>query len=73
MNPIFQQSNGASQLAQLYRQYQANPMAVLGMLNPQMRQVFDMAKGNPEQAFRTLARQRGIDPDQFIQMIRGAM
>lgn len=39
--------------------------------NPQMSQVLDMCKGkNPEQVFRSLAQQRGIDPDAFLKELR---
>ena len=53
-----------------------NPSAMLQNIisqNPQMQQVVNLAQGknlNYQQIFRELARQKGIDPDKFIQELQ---
>jgi len=52
-----------------------NPKALLQQAmnnNPAMGQInslLQMSNGNYEQAFRTLARQRGLDPDEAVKAI----
>lgn len=77
MNPIFQSMMGGqmSQLGQLAR---GNPSVLLQQMaqtNPQARQVLQMIQGgaNPQAVYAQMCRQRGIDPDQFLQMIQGYM
>lgn len=41
--------------------------------NPQFRQVMDYVNqngGNPKDAFYTLARQKGIDPNEILNMLK---
>lgn len=41
--------------------------------NPQMKQVMDIVNqsgGDPKQAFYKMAEQKGIDPEQVLQMLR---
>ena len=53
-----------------------NPHAALAQLaqnNPQMRQVMDLVNqhgGDAQKAFYSLANQRGIDPNQIINLLR---
>ena len=55
-----------------------DPSAMLRLMaaqNPNVRQALEMIQqngGNAEQAFRTLAQQNGIDPEQIIGALRGA-
>lgn len=53
-----------------------NPMQVIGqmaMRNPQMQPIMQALRGgqNPQQLFRSLCQQRGINPDEFIGNIVG--
>lgn len=46
--------------------HMGNPMA-----NPQLAQVMQMCQGqNPEQVFYAMCKQRGIDPNAFLQELR---
>lgn len=53
-----------------------NPQAMLSQLaasNPAMKQVMDIVNqhgGDPDRAFRTIAEQNGIDPQEIINMMR---
>lgn len=71
---------GTNQLYSLYNMMKnsGNPMAILqnmAMSNPQLQPVINsLQQGNsPEQVFRQLAGQRGINPDEFIRNIQGSM
>ena len=53
-----------------------NPMQVfnqLAMNNPQMQPIIQALQmgQNPQQLFNNLCRQRGIDPQQFLNQIKG--
>lgn len=82
-NPILQAANQRSlpNLGQIKNMMNlvknaGNPTAMLQEMvqnNPQMRQVFDIVNqsgGDPKQAFYKLAEQKGIDPEQVLQMLR---
>ena len=53
-----------------------NPQAMLNQMmqnNPQMKQVMDLVNqhgGDAQKAFYSLANQRGIDPNQIINLLR---
>ena len=53
-----------------------NPQAMLNQMmqnNPQMRQVMDLINqhgGDAKKAFYSLAEQRGIDPNQILNMLK---
>ena len=53
-----------------------NPQAMLNQMmqnNPQMRQVMDLVNqhgGDAQKAFYSLAEQRGIDPNQILNMLK---
>ena len=80
MNNLFNQLNPLSQrlpnniknMINTFKTIQ-NPQAkVHEMLssNPQLKSMIDASNGNPEQAFRSLAKQMNIDPDEFIRMLK---
>ena len=54
-----------------------NPQAMLGQMmagNPQVRQVMEIVQqygGDADKAFRAIARQKGIDPQEIIDMMNG--
>ena len=78
MNPIMQQLNRNAlnpqiqQIKNLMRMAQGGPQGMVqNMLqsNPQYRQIMELVKQNgndPRQAFYSLAKQKGIDPDEII-------
>ena len=53
-----------------------NPQAMLAQMmqnNPQMRQVMDVVNqygGDPQKAFYAIAQQRGVNPDEILNMLR---
>lgn len=53
-----------------------NPQLLLNQMmtnNPQMKQVMDIIKqagGDPKKAFYSLAEQKGVDPDEIINMLK---
>ena len=54
----------------------SNPNAMLNMLaqnNPQLRQVLDLVQqsgGSPEKAFYAACEQRGVNPQEIIDMLK---
>ena len=75
-NPM--NANRIGQMRSMYQAFQnaKNPMALfqqMAMRNPQMQQVFNMLKQgqNPQQLFESICQQRGINPQEFIKMIKG--
>ena len=65
MSQAMQKVGGVAQAMQ-----SGNPMgALVGQNNPQMKQVMDY----PKQAFYSLAKQKGIDPETFLNQVRGMM
>lgn len=62
-----QMRQGIQQVKGLMQMANGNPMA-----NSQLAQVMQMCKGqNPEQVFYAMCKQRGIDPQAFLQELRG--
>ena len=53
-----------------------NPQAMLQQMaqnNPQLRQVMDMVQqsgGDPKRAFYELAKQKGVNPDDIVNMLK---
>lgn len=50
-----------------------NPQEALTQLantNPQVRQALEIAGSNPKEAFYALAKQRGINPDDVLNMLK---
>lgn len=81
--PILQQLQGnqGSNLAQIKNMLSmvrsaGNPTAMLNQLaqnNPQLKSVMDMVSrsgGDPRKAFYELAQQRGVDPNEILNMLR---
>ena len=81
--PILQQlqeSNyaGMGQIRQMMDMVRSagNPSAMINQLaqnNPQLRNVMDMVRqsgGDPKAAFYALAQQKGVDPEQILNMLR---
>ena len=81
---ILQQLQGASlpgNLGQIKQMMQVvkgtrNPQMMLNQMmqsNPQMKQVMDLVNqhgGDPKKAFYGLCEQRGVDPNQILNMIK---
>ena len=78
-NPFFMQnSNPTSQLHNIYKlmTQSNNPMQAFSELastNPNMKPIIDLLhKGaNPKDIFNDLCKQRGINPNEFINSITG--
>ena len=79
-NPILQQLrnpslNNVKQMVNMIKSAR-NPQAMLNQLmqsNPNYRQVTDIINqngGDPKKAFYALAQQRGIDPNEILDMLR---
>ena len=75
-NPM--NANRIGEMRNMYQAFQnaKNPMALfqqMAMRNPQMQQIANMLKQgqNPQQLFENICRQRGINPQEFIKMIKG--
>ena len=54
----------------------SNPQAMMAQMmqnNPQMRQAMDLinsAGGDPQKAFYALAQQKGVDPNEILNMLK---
>ena len=51
----------------------SNPQQMVNQMleqNPQVKSLIQAANGNPEQAFRNMAKQMNIDPDEFMGMLK---
>ena len=80
MNKLFQQLNPTSKLLpnnikQMISMYKGlkNPQAMIEQTlnnNPQLKAVIDAAGGNPEKAFRDMAKQMNVDADEIINMLK---
>lgn len=83
MNSLFQQLNPKQSLANalpnnvtnMIRMFKAmkNPQAFVQQAmqnNPQLKSAVEMANGDPEQAFRSMAKQMNVDPDEIIAMLK---
>lgn len=70
ITPLVQQIKRMTQMVNSVR----NPEQVLVHLaqnNPQVKSVMDLCQGkNPEQVFRNMCMQRGINPDEIIQALK---
>lgn len=74
-NPM--NSNRIGQMKSMYQAFQnaKNPMALfqqMAMRNPQMQPILNMLKGgmNPNQIFNDLCRQKGINPQELLNMLK---
>ena len=71
-NPKLQQIKQTLNVVRSARNPQAALMNVMGN-NPQLRQVQNIVQqhgGDPMQAFRAMAEENGLDPDEILSMIR---
>lgn len=70
VNPLINQIKRMAQMVNSVR----NPQQVLAHLaqnNPQVKSVMDLCQGrNPEQVFRSMCAQRGINPEEVIQALK---
>ena len=79
MNSLFQQLNPTRQLPANLKQMISNiknisnPQAMIQQManqNPQLKAVLQAANGNYEKAFRDMARQMNVNPDEIINMLK---
>lgn len=80
MNKLFQQLNPSknllsqnSNLRDMIRMFKGNPQGITNMLlqkNPQVQQMINQSGGDPKKAFYTLAQQKGINPDDVLNMLK---
>ena len=82
--PILQQlqgngmMNGIGQIKQMMNMVKnaGNPQAMMAQMmqnNPQMKQVMDAVNqygGDPKKAFYALAQQKGVNPDEILNMLK---
>ena len=66
--PQFQQN--IQQIKNMMRMAQGNPNTLLQQ-NPMFNQIMQMTKGqNPKDVFYSMARARGVDPDEFLRELQ---
>ena len=79
MNSLYNQLNAGTSLPNNMRNMlnmlrnSNNPQAMIqNMLqnNPQVRSLIQQSGGDPKTAFYNLARQRGINPDEILNMLK---
>lgn len=81
MNNLFQQLNGNQSLSlpnnvkQMINMFKGikNPQAMAQQMlsqNPQLQTAIKMAGGNPEQAFKNMAKQMNVDPNEIMNMLK---
>ena len=79
MNSLFQQLNPTRPLptndTNMIKQFKSisNPQAMLQQMlqkNPKVNSLIQAANGDPEKAFRDMAKQMNIDADEFIRTLR---
>ena len=81
MNKLFQQLNkgqnplSQNSIANTFKMMKnmGNPNVMSQMLlqkNPQLKQIIDQAGGDPKQAFYNMARQKGVNPDDVLNMMK---
>lgn len=82
MNSLFQQLNQTrsanslpSNVKNMINSFKAmrNPQAMAQQMinqNPQLKSAIQMAGGNPEKAFKTMAKQMNVNPDEIMNMLK---
>ena len=82
MNSLFQQLNQTrnvnslpSNIKNMINSFKAmrNPQAMAQQMinqNPQLKSAIQMAGGNPEKAFKTMAQQMNVNPDEIMNMLK---
>lgn len=64
-------SNGLSRIQQAVQFAKGNPMALMqGPQYQQAMQLIQQSGGDAKAAFYNLARQKGVDPDQLLSMLK---
>ena len=80
MNSLFQQLNPTRQLPSnvmnLIKRFKSmsNPQTMIQQMlqrNPQVNSLIQAANGDPEKAFRDLAKQLNVDPEEIIKALQG--
>ena len=72
LNPTKQLPANIKQMAQMFKSLN-NPQAIIQKAlneNPQLKAVLDAANGDPEKAFRDMAAQMNVDPDEIISLLK---
>ena len=65
---MFQQATGIAQALQT-----GNPVGLLSQMDPRMQKVLDYIQqngGDPETVFYALAKQKGVDPSQYLEQAK---
>ena len=79
MNPIISQMNARGinpqQVTQMWQRLKgaSNPQELLNQAlqnNPQLKQLIELSNNNPKTAFYNLAKQKGIDADYILNMLK---
>lgn len=80
MNKLFQQLNQNknllspnNNLKDMIKVFKGNPQGMTNMLlqkNPQLQQIISQSGGDAKTAFYNLARQRGVNPDDVLNMLK---
>ena len=73
LNPTNSLPNNVLDMIKTFRNMQNPQLMVQQILqkNPQINSLIQAANGNPEKAFRDLAKQMNVDAEQIIQAIKG--
>ena len=73
LNPLSQRlPNNIQQMVQAFKGIK-NPQVYAEQAlqqNPQLKSIIDAAGGNPEKAFKDMARQMNIDPNEIIKFFK---
>ena len=74
-SPKLQLPNNIKNMINAYKTMK-NPQAMMDKIlneNPQIKSLIQAANGNPEQAFKTLANQMGVNPDEVMSMLKSSI
>lgn len=72
LNPTRPLSNNMVQMIKNFKSLK-NPQAMIQQMlnqNPKVASLIQAANGNPEQAFRNLAKEMNVDPNEIINLLR---
>ena len=72
LNPTRPLSNNMVQMIKNFKSLK-NPQAMVQQMlnqNPRVASLIQAANGNPEQAFRNLAKEMNVDPNEIINLLR---
>jgi len=73
LNPTNSLPNNVMDMIKTFRNMKNPQLMIQQMLqkNPQVNSLIQAANGNPEKAFRDLAKQMNVDAEQIIQALKG--